>query len=98
VNGYVTAADRVLMQCDANTRIIPGHGVVTDCAALKRWRDDIATMRDKVQAAMTQGKSLDQIKAAKLLADFDARYNPTGKGFINADFFVETVYRSLGGH
>ena len=97
VNGFVAAADRVLMQCDANTRLIPGHGVVSDCTALKRWRDDIATMRERVRAAMSQGKSLDAIKAAKPFADFDARYNPTGKGFITADLFAEAVYRSLGG-
>jgi cyclase len=97
VNGFVAAADRVLMQCDANTKIIPGHGVVSDCTTLRRWRDDIATMRERVRTAMSQGKSLDAIKAAKLLAEFDARYNPTGKGFITADTFAELVYRSLGG-
>jgi glyoxylase-like metal-dependent hydrolase (beta-lactamase superfamily II) len=98
VNGFVAAADRVLAQCNADTRIIPGHGVVSDCAALRAWRDDIATMRERVSAAMGRGQSLDAIKAAKLLADFDAKYNKTGKGFITADVFAEFVYRSLGGH
>ena len=54
-------------------------------------------MRERVHAAMAQGKSLDAIKAAKLLAEFDARYNPSGKGFITADSFTEALYRSLGG-
>ncbi len=53
----------------------------------------IATIRDRVKAAMAQGKSLDAIKASKPTADFDA-----GKtGSVNGDQLVEFTYRSLGG-
>jgi len=94
VSGIVSAADRVLAVCNPETKVIPGHGAVADCATLKAYRDMIATIRDRVSAAMRAGKSLDAIKAAKPTADFDARVGGT---FVNADQFVEFTYRSLGG-
>ena len=93
VNGVIAGADRVLSVCNAETRIIPGHGPVSDCAALKTWRDMIATVRERVRAAMQSGKSLEEIKAAKPTVEFDA----TNRGSIGPDDFVTFVYRSLGG-
>jgi cyclase len=91
-NGFVTAADRVLAICNSETRVIPGHGTVSNCTDLRAYRDMIATIRDRVRAAMREGKSLDAIKAAKLAADFEARTR--GGTNVNADQFVEFVYRS----
>jgi glyoxylase-like metal-dependent hydrolase (beta-lactamase superfamily II) len=94
VDGFITAADRALSVCGAQTMIIPGHGSVTDCAGLRTWRNMIFTVRDRVRAEMKKGTTLDQMKAAGLTKDFDATW---GKGFIQPPVFIETVYRSLGG-
>lgn len=94
VAGFITAADRALSVCTTNTIVIPGHGGVTDCAGLREWRTMIATVRDRVRAEMQKSRTLEQIKAAGLTAEFDAKW---GKGFIQAPVFVEFVYRSLGG-
>jgi cyclase len=94
VNGVVAVADRVLASCTATTIVIPGHGPIADCAALKRYRDVVATVRDRVQAGMRNGRTLADLKAAGLSAEFDATW---GRGFIRPDVFVELIYRSLGG-
>jgi hypothetical protein len=47
---------------------------------------------EAVQAAMKQGKSLDQMKKDKILAQWDGKYS--GKN-INSDLFIETIYDSL---
>lgn len=93
-NGIITAADRALAVCNSETKVIPGHGSVADCETLRAYRDMVATVRDRVRAAMRDGKSLDAIKAAKLTADFDATHR---SGSVNGDQFVEFTYRSLGG-
>ena len=93
INGVIAGADRVLAVCNPAMKIIPGHGPVTDCAALKKWRDMLATVRERVSTAMKAGKSLDEIKAAKPTAEFDA----TNRGSISPDDLVMFVYRSLGG-
>jgi cyclase len=94
VNGFVTAADRALAACSPLTIVIPGHGGVTDCNALRSWRNMIATVRDRVRTETQRGRTLEQLKAAGLTKDFDATW---GKGFIQPQVFVEVVYRSLGG-
>ena len=89
-----TRFDRVLAVCNPETKIIPGHGAaVSDCAALKAYRDMIVVVRGRVQKGMKAGKRLDAIKAAKPTAEYDA----THRGSIAPDDFVTFVYRSLGG-
>ena len=94
VNGFVAAADKALSVCGPQTVVIPGHGGLSNCTELRAWRDMIATVRDRVQAEMRQGKTLDQLKAAAITAAWDAKL---GQGFIKPPVFIEMVYRSLGG-
>jgi cyclase len=56
----------------------------------------VATVRDRVRAEMQKegGRTLEQLKAAGLSAEFDATW---GRGFIRPDVFIELIYRSLGG-
>ena len=92
VNGIVAAADRVLAIANADTRIIPGHGPLSNTAELREWRDMIATVRMRVQALMAAGRTKEQVIAAKPSAEFDAKY---GGGFIKPADFVGFLYRSL---
>ena len=95
VNGIIGAADRVLAICTPQTIIIPGHGLAsTDCALLKTWRDMLVTIRERVRAQMQQNRTLDQMKAAGLSAEFDERW---GKATIKPDVLIEFMYRALGG-
>jgi cyclase len=90
-DGFITAADRLLALADDATRIIPGHGPVMGRADVKAWREMLVQIRDRV-AAMTSGKkTLDEVKAAKITADFDAKY---GHGFMNGDQLIEIVYKT----
>jgi cyclase len=94
VNGIIAVADRVLAGCTPQTIIIPGHGPVSNCEGLRTYRNVVATVRDRVRAAMERGQNLEQIKAAGLTTEFDDRW---GRGFIRPPVLVELVYRSLGG-
>ena len=94
VNGIIAVADRVLAACTPRTIIIPGHGPVSNCDELRTYRNVVATVRDRVRAAMERGQTLEQVKAAGLTTEFDEKW---GRGFIRPPVFVELVYRSLGG-
>jgi len=90
-NGIIAANEKLLASTDANTKFIPGHG---DVASRKDLEDFIAmlkTVRQKVTAAMAGGKTLEQVLAAKPLADLDK----LGQGFVKTDTFVELIYREL---
>jgi cyclase len=91
VRGFVTAADMVLAIANDETKIIPGHGAMATKADLQNHRNMIADTIAKVDAGIKAGKTLDQIKAMRP-AD---GYGVDAKGFISADMFVETIYKTL---
>jgi len=91
-DGLIAAADRALPLCNDTTKIIPGHGPVATVAELKAWREMLIKIRDKVAALAAAHKSLDEIKAAKPTAEFDAKM---ANGFIKPDMVVEDVFVSL---
>ncbi|HEX8244391.1 MAG TPA: MBL fold metallo-hydrolase [Longimicrobium sp.] len=92
VEGMIGAANRILAIANERTRIIPGHGDVSGPAELRAYRDMLATVRDRVRAAIARGQTLEQLTAAHPLADLDARW---GQGFMKADRFLRLVYLDL---
>ena len=92
VNGIIAAADQALAMGNDSTKIIPGHGALGTKAALKQYRDVVATVRDRVAALITQGKSLADVQTAAPSKEFDATW---GTGFMKGEQFVGTVYTSL---
>jgi glyoxylase-like metal-dependent hydrolase (beta-lactamase superfamily II) len=93
VEGIIAAAERVLPLCDGKTAIIPGHGPLADREALETYHHVLKSVRDRVAAMVDEGKSLEQIQAAKPSAEFDENW---GGGFIAPDLFVQFVHDSLG--
>lgn len=77
---------------EGGTLIIPGRGRLCDEADLVEYRDMVTIIRDRVADLIKQGKTLDQVKAAKPSRDYDTQY--TG-GIVTPDAFVESIYRSL---
>jgi glyoxylase-like metal-dependent hydrolase (beta-lactamase superfamily II) len=92
IDGIIAAADKGLSLSDAATKIIPGHGPLGTKADLQKYRDVLAGVRDRVKTLVAQGKTLEQVSAAKPTAQWDATW---GKGFMKPDMFVSFVYRSL---
>jgi glyoxylase-like metal-dependent hydrolase (beta-lactamase superfamily II) len=79
---------------DGGTMIIPGHGRVTNEWEVAEYRDMLVIIRDRVLDMIKKGATLDQVKAARLTADYDPRFGAT-TGPWTTDAFVEAVYTSL---
>ncbi len=100
VHGEIDALNNILDKTvykhmgEGGTLIIPGHGRVCDEYEVSEYRDMLAIIRSRVQALIGKGSSLDQVKAARVTADFDDRYGATS-GPWTTDMFVEAVYASL---
>ena len=62
---------------EGGTLIIPGHGRVCDEFEVSEYRDMLAIIRDRVQAMIDKGATLDQVKAAQLTYDYDDRAGAT---------------------
>ena len=89
IPGMIAAADHVLESIDEKTRVIPGHGQLSDRAGLAEFRNMLDTVATRIQRMIDDGKDLDQIVAAKPTADFDARF---GQGLFQPDDWVRLVH------
>lgn len=94
VTGMIEAVDRVLAMINDQTKLIPGHGPLAGKAELKVFRDMLAGIAENVAKLIVEGKTLDEVKAAKPSKAFDETW---GKGFMSPDNFVGIVYTSLAG-
>ena len=79
---------------EGGTYVIPGHGRLVDEADVVEYRDMTTIIRDRFQDAIKRGQTLDQVKAARLVRDYEGRYGAT-QGFWTTDAFVEAAYKSL---
>jgi cyclase len=100
LNGVVTTLNRILDitvpedKQEGGTYVIPGHGRLTDEADVVEYRDMMTIIRDRVRNAVDKGMTLEQVKAARLVRDYEGRYG-AARGAATADVLVETAYRSL---
>ena len=92
IKGMIAATDAYLKLTNAKSRIVPGHGPVADRAALQAYRTMLVTARDRMAALVKEGKSEDDVIAAKPFADLDAKWAPTELASKN---FIRVVYHSL---
>jgi glyoxylase-like metal-dependent hydrolase (beta-lactamase superfamily II) len=90
VNGLIAAVDRMLALADDKTRIIPGHGEVTDRAGLVAYREMLAVTSGRVRDLVKAGKSVDEVLAARPNADYDAKL---GWSFITDERYARILYR-----
>src|SRR5277367_5764100 len=97
IQGEIRALNHILdltvprsMQ-EGGTMVIPGHGRLCDESEVSDYRDMLTIIRDRVQDMMRHGKTLDEVKAARVSRDYDRRYSTPAW---TSDMFVEAIYKS----
>jgi cyclase len=93
LKGMLEGLDATMKSADANTRLIPGHGTIIKRDDIIPYRDMIVAVADKVDGMIAQGKSLDEVLAAKVTAPYDAK--TAGGTDSSAVRFVTAVYQEL---
>jgi len=92
IGGMAAACGAMYKACDANTRVIPGHGSLASRDDLKASQDMLVTVQDRLAPLVKQGKTADEAVASKPTKDLDGKW---GKGFMTPDNFVRAAYVSL---
>ena len=90
MNGMIKAVDHLLEMVDEETKIIPGHGPLTDRMGLKEYRHLLVTVLDRVRNQMKEGKTLEEI----LASDPTEGFEKMGIG-VPAEMFVTIIYNDL---
>src|ERR1700722_10495322 len=98
--GVLDALDTVVKIAGPKTTLVPGHGAVIHVADIAPYRAMIVDVQAKVQRMVLDGKSLQEVLAAKLTSPYDAKV-PAGLAPLPAAFgtsaerFVGTLYAEL---
>jgi glyoxylase-like metal-dependent hydrolase (beta-lactamase superfamily II) len=92
IDGMIKSDDAILAQLNDDVVLAPGHGPVGTKQQFRDFRDMLAGVRDNVAALKKQGKTRDEVVAAKPTAKYDAVY---GHFVIDPDFFTRIVYDGL---
>jgi glyoxylase-like metal-dependent hydrolase (beta-lactamase superfamily II) len=75
------------------TRVVPGHGRISNEADVLEYRDMVTIVRDRIQAMIKKGMTLAQVQAAKVSLEYDGIYGSTGPW--TTERFIEAVFRDL---
>lgn len=76
------------------TLIVPGHGRVSNEADVVDYRDMVTIVRDRIQASIKKGMTLEQIQTSDPTKGYRRRYG-TDSGPWTTRMFVEAVYKGL---
>ena len=93
MNGMLAGFDAIVTLARADTKIVPGHGAVVDKTAVAAHKAMMMGVRDKVAALVKQGKSQEEVVAAKVTNEFDSQV--IGATPQTADRFVGQLYQEL---
>lgn len=91
IDGMIKGVDAGLALADDKTKIIPGHGPLSNVAELREYRAMLVTVRDRVKSLREQGKSREDVIASKPTKDLDAKW---AKSFA-PDMWVGIVYDGM---
>ena len=90
--GLIAAQERALALCNAQTRVIPGHGSVVGTAELQAYHDMLVEVRKRISEQVRKGWTVEKVLAAAPSRDFDERW---GKGFVKPEVFVQRIFIEL---
>jgi cyclase len=94
LNGMLAGLQAVVDNAGPATKIVPGHGPIVDKNAVAAHRLMIMAIRDKVAALAQQGKTQEEVVAARPTSDYDAK---VPQADTTAARFVGQLYAEIKG-
>lgn len=85
VHGFIAAQEALLALADDQTKIIPGHGLLSDKAGLERDLKMLKEIVAVVKSELAAGKTYDQIAMHATIEKYDVSY---GQGILDVKTFI----------
>lgn len=92
MRGLLAAFDQTIRLAGPNTKIIPGHGPITDRDGVAAQRDIVQAVSAKIRPLVQQGKTIEEVIAAKPTAGFDAKVPSAAQ---TSEQMVRWIYNEL---
>jgi cyclase len=87
IDGMIAGAEQILKMINDETKIIPGHGALSNKKDLQDYKNMLQTVRNRVADGIKAGKTMDQIINSDPAKEFNTIFDKIT--------FVESVYNSL---
>lgn len=92
LQGILDGLGRVIALAGPDTKIVPGHGVVSSRNDVSAVLTMMGVIRDRIAEAKAAGKTLEEVKAMKPTAEYDERWSA---GSVTGDAIIEVIYNEL---
>jgi cyclase len=92
IRGMIAANEAFLKVANDSTKIVPGHGGLAKRSDVVQFHAMLVTARDRIEKLVNEGKTEEEVIAAKPLADLDATWAQTEEAARN---FTKMVYNSF---
>jgi cyclase len=91
VDGVIAACEKLIAQSAATVKVIPGHGPVSTLDDVRSYVAMLKATRETVAKQIKAGKTLEQIKAAKVLEP----WKKLSGSFVDTNGFIDILYQDL---
>jgi cyclase len=92
IKGMIEASEEILAICNSETKIIPGHGNLSNCDEFKTYQTMLKTVKNTVENGIKKGISKEDFIKSKPTEELDKTW---GKGFLKPEQFLDIVYTDL---
>lgn len=91
IGGYIEGIEKAILLSDDKTKIIPGHGGVSNKSDLKPYLKMLKTIQKRIQDEINKGKKIEEVVANKNIT----KEYTTFSGWITEEKIKTAVYKSL---
>jgi len=92
IAGLIKGVEFILSIIDENTKIIPGHGHLSNKTELSEYLDMFKNVKSETENMIQKGKGFQEIVDSEVLKKYEPKY---GKGSLNRSKFLSIVYEDL---
>ncbi len=92
ITGVVAGLQKVFDMIDDDTKIIPGHGNLSNKQQLGIYLDMLRDAKSGTEKFIKEGKTLQELIESNVLKNHEQRF---GQGFLKRDKFLSIVYDGL---
>lgn len=92
IKGVIKSVNYLLSRANNQTKIIPGHGKLSNKRQLREYRDTLVILNNRMQSLINQNKTIEEIVQMKPNADIDKVW---GDGFLSPEKFLRILYTGV---
>ena len=92
IDGIITGIEKIISIIDNETKIIPGHGLLSNIGELQDYLIMLKDIRQQVLTMVNNGATLNEIIKSDITSKYDNLYSDS---FINSEDFLGFVYNDV---